>query len=138
MAVERFGSGGEFEDSIGYSRVVATRGPGGDTGWTAGSTSLIGGGVQHPGDPYSQALVAFQSALFALERAGFGREDVVQTRMYVVDLPRHAAEVGRAHAELFGTVRPVATMVGTPALIDPGLLVEVEIVAWRSVDEPAA
>lgn len=136
--IERYGSGGPFEDSIGYSRVVATRGPGGETGWTAGSTSLIGGEVQHPGDPYSQALVAFQSALFALERAGFTRDDVVQTRMYLVDLPGHAAEVGRAHAALFAEVRPVATMVGTSALIDPGLLVEVEIVAWRTVDEPAA
>ena len=138
MAIDRFSSGGTFEESVGYSRLVVGRSHGGATAWTAGTTSLINGVVQHPGDAFGQALVAFQASIFALERAGFSRDDVVSTRMYVVDLPQHAEAVGRAHAQLFSSVLPAATMVGTPALIDPGLLVEVELVAWQSDGEPAA
>lgn len=138
MAVERFSSGGVYEDEVGYSRVVVASGYGGQTGWTAGTTSMVNGVVAHPRDPHGQAVVAFQAALFALERAGFSRSDTVQTRMYVVDVGTHADAVGRAHSELFATVRPVATMVGVAALVHADMLVEVEVVAWCSEDGPAA
>lgn len=138
MPIERFASGGAYEDTVGYSRVVVARGYGGATAWTAGTTALVHDRVQHPGDAYGQALVAFQAALFALERAGFTRSDVVQSRMHVVDIARDAEAVGRAHAELLGSVRPAATMLATPSLIDPQLLVEVELVAWQPQEEPAA
>lgn len=138
MAIERVGSGGPWEDLYGYSRVVVTGGYGGWTGWTAGSTAMVNGVVQHARDAYGQALVAFQSALFALERAGFSRSSVVQSRMYVVGIGRHGDAVGRAHAELLAGVRPVSTMVGVAALIDPQLLVEVELVAWRGDDDIVA
>ena len=98
----------------------------------------MNGVVQHPGDAYGQAIVALHTALFALERAGFTRGDTVQVRMYVVDIADNAAAVGRAHAEVLGEHRPAASMVGVAALIDPGLLVEVEVVAWRPADDPAA
>ncbi len=138
MPVERISSGGIYEDLVGYSRVVVASSFAGSTGWTAGTTAQVNGIVQHPGDPHGQALVAFQSALFALERAGFDRADAVQTRMYVVDIAAHADAVGQAHAELFGDVRPAATMVGVTALVDPLMLVEVEVVAWRPEDDSAA
>jgi enamine deaminase RidA (YjgF/YER057c/UK114 family) len=138
MSVERYSSGGVYEDEVGYSRVVVTSGYGGSTGWTAGTTAMVKGAVQHPGDAYLQALVAFQAAFFALERAGFVRSDTVMTRMYVVGLSSHADAVGRAHAELLGHVRPAATMVGVAELVHPDMLVEVEVVAWRPRDEPAA
>jgi enamine deaminase RidA (YjgF/YER057c/UK114 family) len=138
MTIQRFSSGGAYEDTVGYSRVVVCPGHDGATGWTAGTTALVNGVVQHPGDAYRQALVAFQAALFALERAGFSRGDTVQTRMYVVGIAEHADDVGRAHAELLGSVRPAATMVGVAELIDPQLLVEVEVVAWRPEDGSAA
>ena len=138
MSIERFSSGGIYEDSVGYSRVVVASGYGGHTAWTAGTTAMVNGVLAHPGDPGAQALVAFQSALFALERAGFSRSDVVVTRMYVVDIARHSEAVGRAHAQLFSAVRPAATMVGVSALVDPQMLVEVEVVAWGAEDEPAA
>jgi enamine deaminase RidA (YjgF/YER057c/UK114 family) len=138
MSIERYSSGGPYEDVVGYSRVVVASGYGGTTGWTAGTTALVNGVIQHPGDAYGQALVAFQAALFALERAGFMRTDTVQTRMYVVGVEHHADAVGRAHAELLGEVRPAATMVGVAALVDPGMLVEVEIVSWRPDEDPAA
>ena len=98
MPVERFASGGIYEDEVGYSRVVVASGYGGHTGWTAGTTAMVNGVVAHPGDALGQALVAFQAALFALERAGFSRTDTVQTRMYVVDVAANADAVGRAHS----------------------------------------
>ncbi|MCU0282295.1 MAG: Rid family hydrolase [Candidatus Nanopelagicales bacterium] len=138
MPVERYASGGPYEDVVGYSRVVVTHGPGGRTGVTAGTTALVNGVVQHPEDAYAQALVAFQSALFALERAGFARTDVIQTRMYLPAIARDADAVGRAHAMLFDEVRPAATMLGVAGLVDPAMLVEVEVVAWRPEDDSAA
>ena len=138
MAIERFSSGGIHEDEIGYSRVVVTGSYHGSLGWTAGTTSMVNGVVAHPDHAGRQARVAFEAALFALERAGFSTAHVVQTRMYVVDLPEHATAVGRAHAQLFAGIRPAATMVGVSALIDPAMLVEVEVVAWRPDDEDVA
>ncbi len=138
MPVERFSSGGIYEDEVGYSRVVVASGYGGHTGWTAGTTAMVNGVVLHPGDAQAQAAVAFQAALFALERAGFSRADTVQTRMYVVDVPTHADAVGQAHAALFDDIRPAATMVGVTALVHPQMLVEVEVVAWRPEDDSAA
>ncbi len=138
MPVERFSSGGIYEDEVGYSRVVVASGYGGHTGWTAGTTAMVNGIVAHPGNALGQALVAFQAALFALERAGFSRTDTVQTRMYVVDVAANADAVGSAHSQLFGAVRPVATMVGVSALVHPQMLVEVEVVAWRPEDDSAA
>jgi enamine deaminase RidA (YjgF/YER057c/UK114 family) len=124
--VERLGSGGPYEDVVGYSRVVRV----GDSAWTAGCTSIVDGEVQHPEDAFAQTVVAFEGALFALARVGFDLEDVVQTRMYVLR-PEDTAPVGRAHAQLFGEVRPVATMVLVSGFVDPRMLVEVEVVASR-------
>jgi enamine deaminase RidA (YjgF/YER057c/UK114 family) len=138
MPVERFASGGIYEDEVGYSRVVVASGYGGHTGWTAGTTAMVNGVVAHPRDALGQALVAFQAALFALERAGFSRTDTVQTRMYVVDVAANADAVGRAHSQLFSAIRPVATMVGVSALVHAEMLVEVEVVAWRPDEDSAA
>ena len=138
MSIKRFASGGIFEDAVGYSRVVVATSYGGSTAWTAGTTSLVNGVVQHPGDAYAQAVVAMQAAVFALERAGFARTHIVQSRMYAVDIARDAEDIGRAHSEVLGEVRPAATMVGIVALVDPDLLVEVELVAWRPEEGSAA
>ena len=138
MPVERFSSGGMYEDEVGYSRVVVASGYAGHTGWTAGTTAMVNGVVLHAGDAQAQAAVAFRAALFALERAGFSRADTVQTRMYVVDVTAHADAVGRAHSEIFDDIRPAATMVGVSALVHPQMLVEVEVVAWRPEDGSAA
>jgi enamine deaminase RidA (YjgF/YER057c/UK114 family) len=124
--VERLGSGGPWEEVVGYSRVVRV----GDTAWTAGCTATVDGVVQHRDDPRGQALVAFEVALFALARVGFDREDVVQTRMYLAR-SGDAEAVGRAHSELFDAVRPAATMITVNGFVDPAILVEVEVVAAR-------
>ena len=128
-AIQRYGSGGPYEAVVGYSRLVVA----GDQAWTAGCTAIVDGDVVGEGDANAQALAAFGVGLKALHRAGFGVADVVQTRMYVVDVVAHAEAVGRAHAALFADVRPASTMLGVAALIDSRLLVEVEIVAVRHV-----
>lgn len=127
MTITRLGSGGPWEDRVGYSRVVA--GP--EHAWTAGCTSTVDGSVVGEGDPYLQTITAFGIGLAALERAGFGVDTVVQTRMFVVDVRANNEAVGRAHSALFDDVRPAATMLGVAELIDPRLLVEVELVAYR-------
>lgn len=135
MSVGRISDGGPAEDAFGYSRAVVTGDCGGYMGWTAGCSAIVNGSVQHPGDPYGQAIVAFATAVFALERAGFTRADTVMTRMYVVDLRTNAELVGAAHAQFFGEVRPAATMVGVGQLMAETALVEVEVVAWRPDSE---
>ena len=82
-----------------------------------------------PGDAYRQAVAAFTIALEALQTAGITTEQVVRTRMYVTDI-NSQQDVGRAHQELFGAVRPVATMVEVGRLADPAHLVEVEVEAY--------
>jgi enamine deaminase RidA (YjgF/YER057c/UK114 family) len=123
--IERIGSGGPWEDVYGYSRVVRT-GP-----WvlTAGCTSTVDGVVQHPGDPYAQAALAFQIALETAGAYGVTVENVARTRMYVVGAA-NADPVGRAHGSAFGGVRPVATLVLVAGLLHPDMLVEVEVEAY--------
>jgi len=123
--IKRFGSGGAWEDRYGYSRVVQA----GPLVLVAGCTSVVDGVVQHHGAAYEQATFAFQVALDALTKAGARVFDVVRTRMYVVGA-EHADAVGRAHGTVFGQVRPVATMVMVERLLDPAMLVEVEVEAY--------
>ena len=126
MSVRRVASGGPFEDAFGYSRAVFV----GPNAYVSGSTAIIDGVVHHEGDPFGQALTAFGVALDALREGGFDKEHVVRTRMYVTH-SRDMADVGRAHKELFDTVRPAATMVVVSKLISAQMLVEVEIDAYR-------
>jgi enamine deaminase RidA (YjgF/YER057c/UK114 family) len=108
-------SGAEWEDRYGYRRAVRI----GDVVAVSGTTA--------PGpDAYTQARVAFATALAALAALGGRPEDVLRTRMFVVDIAE-ADAVGRAHAEAFGGCPPAATMVEVSALIAPELLVEVEL-----------
>ncbi len=74
----------------------------------------------------------------ALEQVGATLADVVRTRIYVTDISRWR-EVGDVHAQVFGAIRPVATMVEVSALIAPELLVEIEVDAYvESGAVPAA
>jgi enamine deaminase RidA (YjgF/YER057c/UK114 family) len=123
----RTGSAGPWEGTFGYSRAVAA-GP-----WVlvSGCTSTVDGQVRHPTDAAWQARVALRTALDALERAGLSRQDVVRTRMYLTDIVRDGNAVGRVHGEFFADVRPAATMVEVSALLDPKMLVEIEVEAYR-------
>jgi enamine deaminase RidA (YjgF/YER057c/UK114 family) len=126
MTVLRFGSDAPWEGVVGYSRVVVR----GDTAWVSGTTATVDGAVVHPGDAGAQTSQALANLAEALERAGFSLADVVRTRMFVTDISRWE-EIGRAHGEVFGDVRPATSMVQVAALIDPGMLVEIEADAVR-------
>jgi enamine deaminase RidA (YjgF/YER057c/UK114 family) len=129
MAARRLiSSGGPWEASYGYSRAVAL----GDGCWVSGTTDAgPDGRSRHPGDPGAQAREAFAIALRALAAAGFALRDVVRTRMFVTDMGR-SAEVLAVHGELFEEIRPASTIVEVRALIDPSLMVEIELEARRA------
>ncbi|MBA3367248.1 MAG: RidA family protein [Geodermatophilaceae bacterium] len=126
MTLRRISSGGPYEELVGYSRAVVA----GQWVLVAGSTATVDGEVVGVGDVHRQTLVAFGIALTAVREAGLEVADVVRTRMYVRDISQQG-EVGRAHQELFGHVRPAATMVEISGLVHPDLLVEVEVDAYR-------
>lgn len=126
MSVIRLGSGTPWESVVGYSRVVVR----GDTAWVSGTTSTADGVVTNPGDAAGQTRQILTLIEQALERAGFTLADVVRTRMFVTDIARWE-EIGRAHGEFFGDIRPATSMVQVAALIDPAMLVEIEADAVR-------
>lgn len=123
--VERFASDNPWEETVGYCRVVRA----GDHVHVAGTTATVDGRVVAVGDAAEQTRVALRIVADALGRAGASLADVVRTRVFVTDISQWEA-VGRAHGEYFADVRPVATMVEVSALIDPDLLVEVEVDAY--------
>ncbi|MFF3463079.1 RidA family protein [Streptomyces sp. NPDC001984] len=126
--VRRVSTGAPWEEQFGYSRAVEL--PNGLV-LVAGCTSVVDGQISG-GGPYEQAVNSFNVALSALAQVGLGRDDVVRTRMYITHA-RDVDEVGRAHKELFDTVRPAATMIIVSGFVDPGLVVEIEVEAFRGV-----
>lgn len=125
-----------WELAYGFSRVVRA----GSLVLVAGTTSADRDGVVMGETPYEQTRVILDKIVAALELAGARPADVVRTRAYVTDISR-ANEVGRAHGETFGEVRPAMTLVEVSSLIDARMLVEIEAEAvlegWpASPDEP--
>lgn len=117
------GSGGPWEARYGYARAVRT----GNRVVVSGTTSTGADGLVHGiGDASAQATAALATIERALTDAGASLGDVVRTRMYVVDRA-DADAVGRAHATVFGAIRPAATLVIVAGLIHPEQLVEIEV-----------
>ncbi|RII18331.1 Endoribonuclease L-PSP [Streptomyces sp. YIM 130001] len=128
--VRRVQSGSPWEDAYGFARAVAA----GDRVVVGGTTSFRGQVLHGEGDPYEQARVAIASGLEAIGKFGIGAESVIRTRIFLT----HARDVdaaGRAHREVFEDVRPVMTMAVVSGFVDPRILVEVELEAFRA---PAA
>jgi enamine deaminase RidA (YjgF/YER057c/UK114 family) len=123
----RVSSGGPWETSAGYARAIAV----GDACWVSGTTDAGPDGTSlHPGDAAAQARAAFAIVEGALGEAGFALDDVVRTRMYLVDAADADAVAG-VHGEIFRHIRPAATLVVVARLMTPSLLVEVEAEARR-------
>lgn len=111
---------------MGYSRAVRI----GPHVWVAGTTAVDAEGrVVGEDNAYGQAAFIFRKIGTALRQAGAELRDVVRTRMYLVSLEDQEA-VGRAHAEVFGEIRPAATMIQIAGLVDARLRVEIEVEAY--------
>ncbi|MFD3655855.1 RidA family protein [Streptomyces sp. 24-1644] len=126
-SVRRVSTGAPWEERFGYSRAVEL--PGGLV-LVSGCTSVVKGEIS-AGSPYEQTRTSFDVAFEALKELGLGREDVVRTRMYITHA-RDVDEVGRAHRELFDDVRPAASMIIVSGFVEPSLVVEVEVEAFRA------
>lgn len=128
MAADKLiSSGGPWEELIGYSRAVVA----GNYVHVSGSTATVDGVLQHEGNAYGQTKVALEVIAKALAQAGHSLQDVVRTRVYLANAADMDA-VGKAHGELFGQIRPAATMLAGIQFINPAMLVEIEVDSYKA------
>ncbi|CAN5566063.1 RidA family protein [soil metagenome] len=116
--------GSPWEGVVGYSRAVRV----GNIIEVAGTTAMNGSELVGENDIFAQASFIFTKIEKALNNAGASMTDVVRTRMFVTDITQWE-EVGKAHAAVFATIKPAATMVEVSRLIETGLLIEIEVTA---------
>jgi enamine deaminase RidA (YjgF/YER057c/UK114 family) len=115
-------SGSPYEPIIGFSRAVRV-----GNIIAVGGTAPIGtdGKTVGVGDPAAQTRRCFEIIEQALKEAGAGLENVIRTRTFLTDISHWEAS-GRAHGEIFGSIRPASTMVQVAGFIESDWLVEIE------------
>lgn len=126
MDVRRVSTGTDWEKKVGYSRAVRA----GPFVKVAGTTATSDDGeIVGVGDAYRQTVRILENIEDALRRADADLTDVVRTRIYLTNI-EHWEEVGRAHGEVFGEIRPATSMIGVAGLVHPRMLVEIEAEAY--------
>ena len=120
--IKKISSGSPWEDIVGYSRAVRV----GNIVEVAGTTAMDGDVLIGEGDLYAQTVFIFKKIEKALHEAGAELDDVVRTRMYLVNITQWEA-AGKAHGEFFKNIKPVSTMVEVSGLINDDLLIEIEV-----------
>ncbi|MFM2321226.1 MAG: hypothetical protein RL612_373 [Actinomycetota bacterium] len=128
MAADKLiSTGGPWEAKIGYSRATVA----GDYVHVSGSTATVDGVLQHEGSAYGQTKTALEVVIAgALAQAGYSLSDVVRSRVYLTNA-EDMDEAGRAHGEIFGEIRPALTILAGVKFINPAMLVEIEVDAWK-------
>ena len=128
MAADKLiSSGGPWESVIGYSRAVKA----GPYVHVSGTTATVDGVLQHEGDAYGQTKVAYEIIAKALAEVGYDLSDIVRVRIYV----KSEADLdgaGKANGELFSEIRPALTILSGVGFVNPKMLVEVEVDAYKA------
>jgi len=127
MAADKLiSSGGPWEGVLGYSRAVVA----GEYVHVSGTTATVNGELQHEGDAYGQTKVALEVIAAALAQVDYTVKDVVRTRVYLTN-PDDMDAAGKAHGEVFSDIRPALTILAGVKFMNPKMLVEIEVDAWK-------